>query len=902
MTVDLISISDNQQEQPQKICRVCRDDEGEEPLFSPCHCKSFIHQQCLVDWLKSKNGVQDSSDINYDAHCEICLGKIHFKREYTTTSANVGFVKIIKLKWHTVLQYLNCTKYVVFLLNFLWFLVNWFVIRKYFVTKQLPRWEPSYVFENNSFFVDDLTIASQQLLFGASVLTVLWSNKMGARLVNHHFGKPIDTEIPIPKIGITFKLNFCLFLAAPLLVPLCLLVFGAVPIYFTKLFFRTNHFSKFSNHIFGSLMICLLASIVPVQTFSKSNERLFTVLFYTKYYAKLAAIQYIQFLSFAMVLKPAIDRVFGDLLFGVDAHPIPISDLSLKALFMSPYSSFAFLVLNIMQFFNASFFRPGAFYFFPKFGDESSTDDSIYLFGIFWHLWSTFEDVLSMIAVFFLLYGASLRLLVDFKPDLFPISLGFFLPKNQNTGGSTVGDNNSFVFTNLDKLLVILGPLLAKFSDFYFKPFAKLAARKLRLTSYLFGQGYIDERGYVVYRNWKQQLFNPTMAALSNSTLYSDPQTKTELCTNFERNALVNAYFVPNGNFARVPGFLPMDYTERYFVPVTRKDKLLGDEPEKLVSDYKQLRNIKTYNYDVVYIPPLFKLRLFFFYIVMGSICNMTFLYFTISSNYLGKQVLKLLQFAPHIYQYIDSTTCFTLTNVVLGLFLQLTLINSLCEKKIPKYVFENVLKAIMYPVMLYVFIKVLTVFVFAFSGCISYNFVCAYDLFYKSFIRGEKRIMNVDHFYFIFPRYLFDEYMFHAFLPVLLSTSVITFKFFIQVANENRPKTVMKNFWNVVVKPTLYLFTRYFGISLVVQVFYVLLKNFKAIKSFADVQAYMGAMFSVQMHSWGNGAFLLIGPAVFSFEATRDFWKTCSNYWAKSKHQAMDKLNAEKIFLQDAE
>ncbi|KAL6944872.1 hypothetical protein ACO0QE_002314 [Hanseniaspora vineae] len=75
MSDDLISISEKQQEEqqeeqqdePQKICRVCRDDDSEEPLFSPCHCKSLIHQQCLVNWLKSKSGVQDSSDIDYDA-------------------------------------------------------------------------------------------------------------------------------------------------------------------------------------------------------------------------------------------------------------------------------------------------------------------------------------------------------------------------------------------------------------------------------------------------------------------------------------------------------------------------------------------------------------------------------------------------------------------------------------------------------------------------------------------------------------------------------------------------------------------------------------------------------------------------------------------------------------------
>ncbi|KAL6944873.1 hypothetical protein ACO0QE_002315 [Hanseniaspora vineae] len=725
---------------------------------------------------------------------------------------------------------------------------------------------------------------------------------MCTRLANHHLSKPIDTEIHFPKFHVTFKGNFFFFLATPLLVPLCLLVFGAIPIQLIKLVFRTRQFSNFSNHIFGSLVICLLISIVPVQAIPKSNERWFTVLFYTKYYAKLATIQYSQFLSFAVVVKPVIDNFFGNSLFGFEAHPMPVTNLSLKDLFMSPYSSFVFLVLTIMQFCNTIFFRPGAFYFLPKFGDETMTDDSLFLFSTFWHIWHVFKDILNVIAVFILLYGASLRLLVDFKPGFFPISLGFFLPKNQKNGGPTTDEKSNIIFSNLDKFLMILGPLLAKFSNFYFKPFAKATAKKLRLSSYLFGQNNIDERGYVAYRSWKHQIIHPAEAALSNSTLYSNPQTKTQLQNNFETNALVNAYFVPDGNFARVPNFLQMDETEKYFVPVTRKNKILGAEPDKLVSEYTQFRNTRNFSYDVVYVPPLMKLRLFVFYLVMGLICNMTFLYFTITSNYLGKYVLKLLQIAPEIHKYIDSRTPFTLTNVVIGLFLQLTLINSFSDKKIPKSTFANVGKAVKYPVMLYVFTQILTIVVFAFAGCISYDLMSAYELLYKGFMKGDKQAFEMNRFYLVFPSYLFDEHMFKAFLPVLFFTAISFFKFVKLVANEDRSKVMLKHLWSIIVKPSLCLFTRYFGISLVLQAFYVLLKNIRVIKGFADMQVCMATMFSSQVHSWETFVFLLIGPAILLFEVTKDLWKMWSNYWAKSKLQTMDKLNADQIVLQDAE
>lgn len=58
----------------QRFCRICKDDESEEQLITPCKCAGsirYVHNSCLYCWVDSRN--QKNGELCSDNFvCEIC--------------------------------------------------------------------------------------------------------------------------------------------------------------------------------------------------------------------------------------------------------------------------------------------------------------------------------------------------------------------------------------------------------------------------------------------------------------------------------------------------------------------------------------------------------------------------------------------------------------------------------------------------------------------------------------------------------------------------------------------------------------------------------------------------------------------------------------------------------------
>ncbi|KAL6942662.1 hypothetical protein ACO0QE_003847 [Hanseniaspora vineae] len=129
---------------------------------------------------------------------------------------------------------------------------------------------------------------------------------------------------------------------------------------------------------------------------------------------------------------------------------------------------------------------------------------------------------------------------------------------------------------------------------------------------------------------------------MSNPNLYTQPQLRTEIPGLFETCPTVDAYFVPDGRYARVPNYAEINPTKRYFVTVSRNNQVLDSKPIDVTLANAEFIDFPAYSYDVVYMPPCFKARLFCFYFLMGVVANITSLYLLLSSNFIGSKALNL--------------------------------------------------------------------------------------------------------------------------------------------------------------------------------------------------------------------------------------------------------------------
>ena len=59
---------DDQSKEILLICRICYNGNEEEPLLSPCSCSGsikFVHQSCLLKWLKARKPNCELCNYNY---------------------------------------------------------------------------------------------------------------------------------------------------------------------------------------------------------------------------------------------------------------------------------------------------------------------------------------------------------------------------------------------------------------------------------------------------------------------------------------------------------------------------------------------------------------------------------------------------------------------------------------------------------------------------------------------------------------------------------------------------------------------------------------------------------------------------------------------------------------------
>lgn len=151
-------------------------------------------------------------------------------------------------------------------------------------------------------------------------------------------------------------------------------------------------------------------------------------------------------------------------------------------------------------------------------------------------------------------------------------------------------------------------PIIAKFCQIFWKRSFIVLCYKLRLSHFLLGTPIPQERGYVVYRNFIQN------ALKVSEPNYAEPLTYADAMQKFQDDPSVNACFIPDGNFIRVPG--SDDNSHRFlrslFVPVSKTDQLLKPAEEVPVDEEADWwdEDIEYEDtYSVVYSPPNLKSR-----------------------------------------------------------------------------------------------------------------------------------------------------------------------------------------------------------------------------------------------------------------------------------------------------
>lgn len=81
------------------VCRICGEDDTDEPLFHPCRCSGsirHIHEDCLVKWLTMKSNLPGGDAVSLHeanvSECELCGHTFQFSFEYSKEiSESAGF-------------------------------------------------------------------------------------------------------------------------------------------------------------------------------------------------------------------------------------------------------------------------------------------------------------------------------------------------------------------------------------------------------------------------------------------------------------------------------------------------------------------------------------------------------------------------------------------------------------------------------------------------------------------------------------------------------------------------------------------------------------------------------------------------------------------------------------------
>ena len=137
-----------------EVCYICYDNNTDRELFSPCACKSKVHEKCLIYWIfnRPKNR---NRNRNRNIKCEVC------KNEYNNISIS-----------RTYLNCFNCIYKC--LIVMLLFIINYFITLSIFVL-----WDEQYVNLGLKIFVFLFVICFINIF--CSLCCVIWN----LMIVNH---------------------------------------------------------------------------------------------------------------------------------------------------------------------------------------------------------------------------------------------------------------------------------------------------------------------------------------------------------------------------------------------------------------------------------------------------------------------------------------------------------------------------------------------------------------------------------------------------------------------------------------------------------------------------------------------------------------------------------------------
>ncbi|EGV61927.1 hypothetical protein CANTEDRAFT_125275 [Yamadazyma tenuis ATCC 10573] len=186
--------------------------------------------------------------------------------------------------------------------------------------------------------------------------------------------------------------------------------------------------------------------------------------------------------------------------------------------------------------------------------------------------------------------------------------------------------------------------LISRYVEIYWKRAFELSCHKLRLSHFILGKPIPQERGYVVYRSWRDSILG------TKQPDYSNPVTYKEALQMFQTTDAA-CFFVPNGTYIRVPDndTVSRKYIKHLFVSVTKDDRLLSvnDIVEESVEDPEDDSNDEETttedNYTVVYNPPHLKVRCVELIIMLWVFAVLLIISLFLTAVVLGKPVTKAI-------------------------------------------------------------------------------------------------------------------------------------------------------------------------------------------------------------------------------------------------------------------
>lgn len=195
---------------------------------------------------------------------------------------------------------------------------------------------------------------------------------------------------------------------------------------------------------------------------------------------------------------------------------------------------------------------------------------------------------------------------------------------------------------------------------YWFRAF-EISCHKLRLSHFILNKPISQERGYIVYRNIWQQISG---TALPN---FSNPVNYKQAMKIFNENPTINACFIPDGNYTRVPDndTVSRKFIKKLFVPVTKDDKLLGVNEPGFLSDNENEYDSESSdddlnndnNYIITYRPPNFKLRCLGLILMLWTFAVILLLSIIFIGLIFGRPISMVISYIPFPLNYLFAET-----------------------------------------------------------------------------------------------------------------------------------------------------------------------------------------------------------------------------------------------------